>query len=158
MVDTVDLAAIDALQIKYVSALDSRDMQRWLECFDGDGSYICISAENAEQGLPLALMMDDCYDRLRDRVNYVTKVWAGTYEDYATRHFVQRLSCRADGGIYLSDFNFMVVYTSAQGASEVLVSGRYQDQVVVDRGVAKFRSKKAVLDTVVVPRYLVYPL
>jgi 3-phenylpropionate/cinnamic acid dioxygenase small subunit len=158
VVDARILAAIDALQVKYVNALDAHDMQEWLDCFDREASYTCIPRENAEQGLPLALMMDDCYERLLDRVNYVTQVWAGTFEDYATRHFVQRLRCRDAGNLYASNFNFMVVYTSAAGASEVLVSGQYQDEVVVDGTEAKFRSKTAVLDTIVLPRYLVYPL
>ena len=153
------LAAINALQVNYVRALDTRHMEGWLDCFDGAGSYFCISRENEEQGLPLALMMDDCPERLRDRVSYVTEVWAGTFEDYETRHFVQLLDCAEEApGLYAVTSNFMVVYTSARNQSDVLVAGDYRDRVALSDGVARLRSRRAVLDAAVVPRYLVYPV
>ncbi len=151
---------LDALQTKYVAALDSRDMLAWLDCFDQqDGSYVCIARENEDEALPLALMMDDCYARLRDRVNYVTDVWKGTFEDYLTRHFVQRLTLASVGSSeYAVESNFSVMYTTAQGTSAVLVVGTYVDRIVVRDGIASFKSRRAVLDTTVTPRYLVYPV
>ncbi len=154
------LERIDALQIRYIHALDSADMNGWLACFgETDGSYICTTRENEEQNLPLALMMDDCHDRLKDRVRFVTEVWSGTFEDYQTRHFVQRLECAEKApGLYAAVSTFMVAYTSARGQSEILAAGIYRDEVALDAAGAKFKSKKAVLDTVATPRYLVYPL
>jgi 3-phenylpropionate/cinnamic acid dioxygenase small subunit len=95
--DAKVLAAINGLQVRYARALDTRHMEGWLDCFDGDGGYVCISKENEEQGLKLALMMDDSPERLCDRV-------------------------------------------------------------VLSDGVARLRSRRAVLDAAVVPRYLVYPV
>jgi anthranilate 1,2-dioxygenase small subunit len=159
VIRTEVLAAIDELQIRYINALDRRDFDAWLACFDSQGSYICTPRENEEQGLPLALMMDDCYERLKDRVSYITQVWAGTFEDYWTRHFIQRLTCTArDAERYSVITNFSTLYTSAAGRSEILVAGCYQDEVIVSPAGAKFRSKKAVLDTSITPRYLVYPV
>lgn len=154
------LARIDALQIKYQRALDGADMTGWLDCFgEKDASYICTTRENEEQNLPLALMMDDSYDRLKDRVRFITEVWSGTYEDYQTRHFVQRLDCADKGaGLYAVASNFMVAYTSARGRSEILAAGIYQDEISLAGNDTKFRSKKAILDTVATPRYLVYPV
>ena len=160
MTDPDVLARIDALQIKYQRALDGADMTGWLDCFgEKDASYICTTRENEEQNLPLALMMDDSYDRLKDRVRFITEVWSGTYEDYQTRHFVQRLDCADKGaGLYAVASNFMVAYTSARGRSEILAAGIYQDEISLAGNDAKFRSKKAILDTVATPRYLVYPV
>ncbi len=154
------LAAVDALQVKYVRALDHRDMQAWLDCFAKDGTgYTCIALENEQQNLPLALMMDDSRERLMDRVKFITEVWSGTFEDYSTRHFVQRLDCVAAGSaIYAVESNFMVAYTTASRHSEILVSGSYEDKVVIGPEGARFGSKKAVLDTTTTPRYLVYPV
>jgi 3-phenylpropionate/cinnamic acid dioxygenase small subunit len=152
-------AAIDELQARYIGALDRRDFDAWLACFDHQGSYICTPRENEEQGLPLALMMDDCYERLKDRVSYITQVWAGTFEDYWTRHFIQRLSCTpANANSYSVVTNFSVLYTSARGRSEILVAGCYEDEMIVGPAGAKFGSKKAVLDTTTTPRYLVFPV
>jgi anthranilate 1,2-dioxygenase small subunit len=154
------LARIDALQIRYLRALDSADMDGWLACFgEAGGSYICTTRENEEQNLPLALMMDDSPERLRDRARFVTEVWSGTFEDYQTRHFVQRLECSDRGaGLYAVVSNFMVAYTSARGQSEILAAGLYHDEVTLAGNEAKFITKKAVLDTVATPRYLVYPV
>ena len=153
------LQQIDALQTSYIAALDSKDMPGWLDTFASDGSYVCIANENEESGLPLALMMDDCHERLEDRVTYVTKVWAGTFEDYQTRHFVQRIACTPKGGdLYETVSNFTVFYTDSAGNTGTLVCGRYVDQIVVGNGGAKLKSRRAVMDTNVAPRYIVYPI
>ena len=94
MVSPEILASIDALQVAYARALDRFDMPAWLDCFEDDaGSYICTTRENEEQDLPLALMMDDNRVRLGDRARFINEVWSGTFEEYTTRHFVQRLDC-----------------------------------------------------------------
>jgi 3-phenylpropionate/cinnamic acid dioxygenase small subunit len=153
------LARVDALQLDYIAALDARDMDGWAGCFGDPCSYVCVSRENEDQGLPLAIMMDDSRARIKDRINYVTKVWAGTFEDYTTRHFVQRLACKQDGSALLRvKSNIMVAYTTARGRSEILVAGIYEDEIDVAGAAAKFRSKRVILDTVATPRYLVYPI
>jgi 3-phenylpropionate/cinnamic acid dioxygenase small subunit len=159
VIDAAVLAEVDALQASYFSALDRRDLNAWLACFADEASYICITRENRDAGLPVALMLDDCHARIRDRVKFVNDVWSGTFEDYATRHFVQRFECTAsaDGSLAVRS-NFMVSYTNRRGASEILVTGVYEDEITGAGGTARFRAKTAVLDTVTTPRYLVYPV
>ncbi|MGF7000704.1 aromatic-ring-hydroxylating dioxygenase subunit beta [Paraburkholderia sp. GAS32] len=158
------LAAIDAINLKYVEALDSKEMNKWLDAFSGDdiASYICISRENVNRGLPLALMMDDCKARLFDRVTYITKIWAGTFEDYQTRHFVQRVRAERISDLDFKVWsNFSVLYTPDNGGSSgVLATGVYEDEIRLtsDQSGARILSRRAVLDTTVLPRYLVYPL
>jgi 3-phenylpropionate/cinnamic acid dioxygenase small subunit len=156
------LAQVDALQMKYLAALDRHDLAAWLDCFAKEASYVCITRENVDDGLSVALMMDDCRARLRDRVKFVTEVWSGTFEDYTTRHFVQRFDCTAGAGpdsTVTVRSNFMVSYTNRRGASDILVTGVYEDEIALGGGDdAKFKSKRAILDTVTTPRYLVYPV
>lgn len=154
------IARVDALQLRYADALDSKDTDAWVQCFDAkNASYICIPLENVQEDLPLALMMDDSIARIGDRAKFVTKVWAGTFEDYSTRHFVQRLTVQpgADGVVTVRS-NFMVAYTTAAGSSEILATGQYIDEIALSGSTALFRSRHAVLDTVTTPRYLVYPI
>jgi anthranilate 1,2-dioxygenase small subunit len=159
VVDQNILAQIDSLQSRYMRALDQRSMNAWASCFGEPGSYVCIARENEEQNLGLAIMLDDNYARIQDRVTYVTQIWAGTFEDYTTRHFAQRVECVAkEPSLYSVESNFMVAYTSSRGRSEILVAGTYLDEVHVNGAGAQFRAKRAVLDTVVTPRYLVYPV
>jgi hypothetical protein len=51
-----------------------------------------------------------------------------------------------------------VSYTNRRGGSEILVTGVYEDAVELNGSGALFRAKRAVLDTVTTPRYLVYPV
>ena len=94
-----------------------------------------------------------------NRVSIVTKVWAGTFEDYQTRHFVQRIACTPKGGdLYNTVSNFSVFYTDSAGNTGILVTGRYVDEIAVNGDGAKLKSRRAVMDTNVAPRYIVYPI
>ena len=157
---TDTLSAIDALQTRYIVALDGQDMASWLDTFSTDpaASYICISAENDKRGLTIALMLDDGRARLEDRVSIVTKVWTGTYQAYRTRHFVQRLSCREAGpNRYQVTSNFSLAMTPEGGVSTLLTTGVYRDVIDVTPAGALFRQRRAVYDADVLPRYVVFP-
>jgi len=58
VIDANILLQLDALQVRYIEALDGRNMRAWAKCFSEEGSYICTTQESEEQNLPLALMMD----------------------------------------------------------------------------------------------------
>ncbi len=156
------LAAIDALQIRYIAALDGRNMDEWLAtfCETPEASYVCTTAESEEAGLPLALILDDNYARLKDRVTYVTRIWAGTLSDYRTRHFIQRLTCRhGQGNLYEVTTNFTVNYTPVEtGRTELFASGMYFDRVAINGSEASFLAKKVVTDSSMVERFMAYPL
>ena len=151
---------IEALQLRYIDALDSKDMNGWLETFDSKGSYICRTAESETRGLDISLILDDCHERLQDRVKFITRVWAGTFQDYQTRHFVQRLDSRQlDDGLYEMRSNFTVMFTrSDTGETALFAAGVYLDTVSIGREGASFRSKKAIIDAPILPHYMVYPL
>ncbi len=154
------LDAIDALQARYITALDTQDMPGWLATFSTDpaASYICISAENDQRGLPIALMLDDNRGRLEDRVSIVTKVWTGTYQAYRTRHFSQRLECREAGqSSYEVRSNFLLAMTPEGGVSSLLTTGVYRDLVEVSPTGALLRQRRAVYDADALPRYVVFP-
>ena len=151
------LELIDDLQIRYIRALDRKDLQAWLALFAKDGQYFVIPSDNEASGLPIALMMDDCYERLVDRVSYVTKVWS--FDDYQMRHFVQRTHVEpaGDGG-FAVESNFNVFYTNQLGQPAILAIGRYEDVVAIDGDTASFRKKRVIIDNFLLPMNIVYPL
>ena len=161
-IDTAVLARIDELQLNYIDALDSRDMQAWLATFSEapQASYVCTTAESVQDNLPVALILDDCRGRLEDRVTFVTKIWAGTYQEMSTRHVVQRIRCTTAGsGRYQVRSNFIIAFTpSDTGSAEILATGVYHDEVLVEGEAAWFLAKKAVTDTSILPHYIVFPL
>lgn len=156
------MAQIDALQNRYVAALDGKDIAAWADCFSQreDASYICRSAENEANGWPIALMYDDCRARIEDRIMFITKIWVGTFQDYRTRHFVQRVSCEraGEGGdLWRVRSHFTIDYTFDPNRTQILAAGVYEDVVEIVDGEARFVSKKALYDTTVLPQYIVYP-
>lgn len=154
------LARLDGLQNRYISALDGRDMPGWLVTFSErkDASYFCRSAENESMGWPIALMLDDCRARLEDRITFVTKIWKGTFQDYRTRHFTQRLSCeKMADDTYRVRSNFSIEYTFEPNATAILAAGVYEDVIVMEGDEPRFLSKRAIYDTTVLPQYVVYP-
>ena len=154
------LRQIDELQLRYIDALDAKNMPGWLAAFNAEGKYICTTAESEAAGWAIALIMDDCHGRLQDRVKFVDKVWAGTFQDYQTRHFVQRIECTpADKGLYRVRTNFSVMFTrSDTGRTDVLATGTYHDLVDLSGKQALFQAKKTVIDAPTLPHYIVYPL
>jgi 3-phenylpropionate/cinnamic acid dioxygenase small subunit len=160
--DSQALLQIDKILLDHIAALDGKDMKRWLETFaeDDNAGYFCLSQENAEQGLALGFMYDDCHARLRDRVTFVTEIWAGTFQDYRTRHFVQRVEANEIGnGDVAVKSNFSVFMTPEDtGVSEILATGVYEDVIRLGNGEARILTRRALLDTSVLPRYLVYPI
>jgi 3-phenylpropionate/cinnamic acid dioxygenase small subunit len=150
---------VNDLQLQYAYALDRKDMNGWLACFAEDGSYLCQTRENYQDNLPIGFMWDDRYARLKDRVKTIDEVWAGTAEDYQPRHFVQCLSVNSGSdGVFEAISNFMVFYTTSRGDSRTLATGEYHDRVRIAGDRAQFIAKKAILDQITVPRYLVYPI
>lgn len=153
------LARVDALQQAYAHALDRHDMQGWLACFSSAGRYELTSAENVRLGLPVGMMLDDCHERLRDRVKYVNEVWANVVEHYQPRHMLSRDLCAWDeDGAIAASTNFSVFYTNAEGKSALLATGHYEDLIVEENGALRFAAKRTVMDTAVPPRYIIYPL
>lgn len=152
--------AIDELQCRYIDALDSKDMEAWLACFSEreEASYFCQSAENAAMDWPICLMLDDCRARLKDRVIFVTKIWKGTFQDYRTRHFIQRLSVeQVSRTLFKARSNFSIEFTLDPHPAAPLATGVYEDTIAIEEGVARFVEKRAIYDTTVLPQYIVYP-
>lgn len=153
------LARVDALQNRYITALDAKNMLGWADCFSlrEDASYICRSAENETQGWPIALMLDDCRARIEDRITFITKIWVGTFQEYRTRHFAQRVSCDRERDAWRVRSHFSIEYTLDPNRTQTLAAGVYDDVVEIVGGEARFVSKKAIYDTTILPQYIVYP-
>ncbi|AKK27874.1 MULTISPECIES: aromatic-ring-hydroxylating dioxygenase subunit beta [Mycobacteriaceae] len=142
----------------YAAAVDQRDFAAWLALFARECAYEVHAMENVREGLPLAYMMDDCRERMVDRVKMIEEVWADTVEPYDTRHIQQRTALRELGeGRWKVRSNLLVAYTAASGEAGILVSGHCDDIVVLHGATALFESRFVVVDNIP-PRYLVYPV
>ena len=154
------VSAVENLNRDYICALDTMDMTSWLNCFNQQGSYTFIAEENVRRGFPIAFMLDDCYERLQDRVTQVVDIQIDSTEHYQMRHFTQLTSIiEQEKGIIKATFNFSVYYTQKDtNQTHILCVGRYEDDIVLDSGKATFKHRKAITDTNVLPRYVAYPV
>ena len=154
------VSAVENLNRDYICALDTMDMTSWLNCFNQQGSYTFIAEENVRRGFPIAFMLDDCYERLQDRVTQVVDIQIDSTEHYQMRHFTQLTSIiEQEKGIIKATFNFSVYYTQKDtNQTHILCVGRYEDDIVLEGGKATFKHRKAITDTNVLPRYVAYPV
>lgn len=154
--------AIDALHGRYCEALDGHDMPAWLATFvnEPSASYVCTTAESVEAKRRIALIHDDCYARLQDRVTFVTRIWAGTYQEYRARHVVRQTSClKASDNEFAGRANFIIALTTSDSQlTETTIAGVYEDRIRIVDGQALFVSRKAIIDGALLPRYITYPL
>ncbi len=157
--DASTLLRVDALNNRYTYAIDRLDMAGWLGTFSLQGRYELTTLENVKHDLPVSIMLDDCYERLQDRVRYVTEVWHNAVEHYQARHFLNRDACwrSAEGELHAST-NFSVYYTGPEGSTAPLVVGHYEEVMVEEDGELRFRAKRAIMDTAVPPHYVIYPI
>jgi 3-phenylpropionate/cinnamic acid dioxygenase small subunit len=151
---------IEHLNRDYICALDALDMPAWLACFNKQGRYTFIAEENYRRKLPIAFMLDDCYERLQDRVTQVVDIQFDSTEHYQTRHFTQLTSVTtSDDANYRAEFNFSAYYTGRDtNQTQILCVGRYIDLIDISNDGASFTDRKVVTDTNVLPRYIAYPV
>ena len=76
----------------------------------------------------------------------------------ALRHIVSGISVRADGDGYRVGADFLILQTMLDRMTEVVMSGRYIDRVVVDGDRLLFESRVCVTDTLLYPTSVVAPV
>lgn len=160
-------AALDLLA-RYVRVVDDpARIDEWPELFADEAEYLVVTRENEERGLPIAIIRDDCKDRILDRVTIIKEFWGAGHrvEDRHfnaawTRHVVGPTWVElAEDGRALLGANLMVwSSTRVDAEPRILAVGEYRDVIEVTAGVAKFRSKRVILDTPVLQDAFVYPL
>lgn len=145
------------LYAAYVEALDDGPLDAWPELFTDECLYLVIAAENHERGLPLATVRCESRGMLRDRVHAVHET--AMYVPRRMRHVVGPLRVRdGDDGTLLVRAGYSVFETLPGELTRVFNVGRYDDVVVRDSGALRFREKRCVYDSCLVPNSLVLPI
>ncbi len=128
--------AVEELLHAYVQCIDDDRLEEWPDFFTEDCLYQILPRENAEQGLPIAVMYCDSRGMLQDRVVAHRKATARS--------------------------NYAVFRTSTDpihyGTTDVYSVGEYRDKIVFINGVAKFQERIVIVDTSRIQSLLVTPL
>jgi 3-phenylpropionate/cinnamic acid dioxygenase small subunit len=149
-------AAIQELYDAYVEALDEGRLEDWPELFTERCLYQVIPRENFERGLPLAAALCESRAGLRDRVTALRRT--SMYAPRWVRHLVGGLRVQPGAEGWQVRANYAVFETRVDEPTEILSVGRYQDVVVRDGERLRFREKRCVYDSILVPNSLVYPI
>jgi anthranilate 1,2-dioxygenase small subunit len=141
----------------YSLALDQDDLSQWLTFFANPCLYRIVSRENHELHLPIAVWHSDSIGMLRDRVLALRD--STLYRPRYFRHMVSGMKIdRTDGDVIHAQANVLVIETVVDFKTQILLSGRYLDQIVYEDGAYKFKERICVYDSILLPTTLVYPV
>lgn len=153
--------AVEELLHAYVHCIDADRLEDWPEFFTDPCLYRVIPRENADQGLPIAVMYCDSKGMLQDRV--VAHRQANIYAPHCYRHVVSAITVTSqNGNVVKAQSNYVVYRTMLDpveyGSSELFSVGAYHDTIVLENGVARFQEKTVLVDTARILSLLVTPL
>ena len=153
--------AVEELQYAYVHCIDADRLEQWPDFFTDPCRYEVTTRENLDQGLSVGIIYCDSKDMLRDRVVALRE--ANIYGPHRYRHMISAVRVTmTEGNVVQAETNYAVYRTMLDpinyGSSELYSVGSYQDTLIIEQGVARFREKKVLVDTARVLSLLVTPL
>lgn len=147
---------IEDLLTAYCHCIDDDKLERWPEFFTADAVYQIIPREGYEAGHPLGIMLCKGRGMMSDRVRAMRQ--ANIYEPQRYTHMLSRPEIKPNGAGYHVRTNMHVVRTMEDGTSDMFVTGRYLDVVMLSDGAPLFAERRVLLDSRRVDTLLVVPL
>ena len=156
-IDPVLRFEIEDLYAEYADVLDMMELERWPEQFTENAFYDVIPRENYDRDLPLAIMRCESRAMMEDRVRAIRETLM--FEPRYVRHLISglRITPGNDGEIGVTA-HYLVLETLSNEMTKILNAGRYVDRLVREDGALRFKEKRCVYDSTVVPNSLVYPV
>lgn len=148
---------LEELYADYVAALDEERFEDWVELFTDDCLYRIVPRENAERGLPVAVI--HCEDKayLHDRVVAIRKT--GVYAPRYIRRMIANIRILGWRDDLLGvRARYAAFETLQDELTRVFSVGEHRDRVAVVDGRLRFREKLVVFDSELIPNSLIYPL
>lgn len=150
---------IEDLYTAYANALDQCNYKGWCEFFVDDATYRVVPLENYSRGLPIAIIHCESKGMIQDRAYSVEEL--NMVQPRVLRHFISCITVESaeDGNRrFKASANFLVVQTLFEQMTEIVMSGRYVDEIVRQDGRLLFQSRNCVYDSALIPTSLVAPV
>lgn len=151
--------ALDDLYNDYVTGLDGGAYEDWARLFLEDAYYDIIPRSNYDRGYEIGIMRCESRGMIEDRIHAIRETIM--HEPRICRHFLSglRYSRHANGAdAYDVTGSYLVVETLPDNFTRILSAGAYIDEVVrTDEGL-RFRKKRCVYDSELIPNSIVFPL
>lgn len=152
-----DFLAIVQLYAEHDACLDRRELGRWPALFTDDARYTLQSRENADRGLPLAVMAFESRGMLQDRVTGALETLF--HHPYSQRHLTglpRVVGAGAEG--FEVETAVLVVRTPRDALPEVLVVGGSRDRLVRTPQGLRFAVRHVVYDNDLLPNSIIDPV
>ena len=150
-------ARINDLLHDYTHCIDEDRLEEWPDFFTDPCIYKVMPRENADLGLPIALMYCDSRGMLRDRV--VSLRNANVYNLHYDRHMVSNIRITGSSkGVYSVRSNYTLFQTTLEGITTLFSTGVYNDKVRIANGDAKFSEKTVIVDTFNIDNLIATPI
>ena len=149
--------ALQNLYGEYSACLDQGEFEKWPEFFLDECEYRVQPRENYERKMPLSIMWLESRGMLKDRVYGIRET---LYHDpYYQRHIVAapRVIAAEDDEIR-SEANYLVLRIKQDELAEVFNVGRYIDVVRKTPDGFKFKSRRCIFDSELIPNSIIYPI
>ena len=141
----------------YPSSLDDGPLSDWPDFFTEKCLYLIQPRDNYDAGLPMAVVRCESRGMLQDRVNAVQETIM--FEPRYLRHHITNIEADdASSDEFQVRANYSVIEVLNDDLPRILSAGRYLDTVVLENGLLRFKEKRVIYDSVLVPNSLIYPL
>ncbi len=149
---------LEQLYSAYAAAIDDGRLDDWCELFFEDCFYAIVPRDNYDRGLPLAIMRCESRAMLYDRTRAIAQTMM--FEPRYVRHQITNARILArDAGVMRCQANYVVFEVLSDELPKILSVGRAIDIVERDAdGALRFREKRIVYDSVLIPNSIIYPL
>ncbi len=154
--DDVLLRRIERLQLSYISSIDDGPLDSWPQFFTDKCLYTVLSRDNYDRGMELGVMRFESVGMLVDRATATQH--AAVFAPRVIRHVLGPALVDDTGEGYRSRCNVVIYQTSPDGDTVLLMAATYDDLIVEQEGVLKFKEKRVIYDTHRIPDSIVYPL
>ena len=149
--------ALQKLYNDYASSLDDGPLSDWTEFFTEECLYLIQPRDNYDAGLPMAVVRCESRGMLQDRVTAVQETIM--FEPRYLRHHITNIEADdASSDEFQVRANYSVIEVLNDDLPRILSAGRYLDRVVLENGLLRFKEKRVIYDSVLVPNSLIYPL
>lgn len=149
---------VDRLNAAYARCIDGDKLEAWPDFFAAECLYTVTSDDNHRRGFEGGIIYADTIGMLQDRVSGLRE--ANIYERHGYRHIVGPASVLAlTDAMIEAEAPFVVYRIMRTGATEVFVTGRYVDKLLVkDDGDLAIAERRVVCDSSTFNTLLAIPL
>ena len=154
--DDAILRRIERLQLNYIESIDDGPLDNWPQFFTDKCLYTVVSRDNFDRGMELGVMRFESVGMLIDRATATQH--AAVFAPRIIRHVLGPAMVDDTGEGYRSRCNVVLYQTSPDGDTILLMTATYNDLIVEQGGLLKFKEKRVIYDTHRIPDSIVYPL